>query len=66
MWHSPSSQATQELELLRGLPLFMLCITGAAAIEAGGAIVRSAASAPGKLHKAPNARASSISAEHSQ
>ena len=44
-------------ELLLELPLLRLCTDGAA-IDAGGAIVRSAARA-GKVLKAPNARASS-------
>ena len=60
------SQPTQEFddeELLLELPLLRLCTNGAAAIEAGSAIVRRpAAGALGKLPKAPNARASSNSA----
>ena len=53
-------------ELLLELPLLRLCTDGAAAIEAGGAIVRSAAGAPGKLPIAPNACASSNSIKHNQ
>ena len=59
---APWCQPTPELddgELLLELPLLRLCTDGAAAFEAGGVIVTSAASAPGKLPKAPNARASS-------
>ena len=59
---TPSSQPTQELdddELLLELQLLRHCKDGAAAIEAGGAIVRSAAGAPGMLPRAPTARASS-------
>ena len=62
VWHFSSSQPAQELdddELLLELPLLRLCTDGAAAIEVGGDIVRSAAGAPGKLPKAPYARASS-------
>ena len=59
---TPSRQPTQDLddeELLFEQPPLRLCTAGAAAIEAGGDIVRSAAGAPGKLPKAPYARASS-------
>ena len=55
----------QELDdegLLLKLPLLRLGTEGAAAIEVGGDIVRSTVGAPGKLPKAPNARASSHSA----
>ena len=58
---APPSQPLQELEdeeLLLKMPLLRLGTDGAAAIEAGGVIVRSAAGAPGKKPNAPNARAS--------
>ena len=64
--HFSSSQPSLELddeELLLELPLLRLGTDGAAAIKVGGDIVRSAAGAPGKLPKAPNARASSNSAK---
>ena len=41
------------------LPLLRLGTDGAAAIEVGGDIVRSGVGAPGKLPKAPHAKASS-------
>ena len=44
------------------LPLLRFCTDGAEAIEVGGDIVWSAARAPGKLPKAPNAKASSNNA----
>ena len=61
----PPSQPSQEFddeELLLELTLLRLCTDGAAAIEAGGSIVRSAAGALGNLPKEPHARASSNSA----
>ena len=57
-----SSQPTLKVndeELLLELPLVRLGTDGAAAIEVGGDLVKSAVSAPGKLPKAPYARASS-------
>ena len=59
---SEYTQALDDEELLLELLLLQLCTAGAAANEACGAIVRSAAGAPGNLYtKAPNAKASSIS-----
>ena len=58
VWHLSSSQPTPELEdeeLLLELPLLLLGTDGATAVEVGGGIDRSAASAAGKLPKAPNA-----------
>ena len=49
-------------KLLIQLPLLRFGTDGAAAIEVGGDIARSAVGAPGMLPKAPNARASSNSA----
>ena len=48
----PSLELDDE-ELLLELPLLRLGTVGAAAIEVGGDIVRSAGGAPGKLPKAP-------------
>ena len=65
VWHFSPSQPSLELddeELLLELPLLRLGTDGATAIEVGGVIVRSAVGAPDKLPKAPNARASSNSA----
>ena len=62
VWHLSSSQATLEVddeELLLELPLLRLGTDGAATIEVGGDIVKSAVGAPGKLPKAPHAEASS-------
>ena len=66
VWHFSSSQPSLELddeEVLLELPMLRLGTDGAAAVEVGGDIVRSAVGAPGKLPKAPNARASSGSAK---
>ena len=63
--HFSSSQLSPELndeELLLELPLSRLRTDGATAIEVGGDIVRSAVGAPGKLPKAPHARAPSNNA----
>ena len=52
----PSGQPTLDLDVeeqLLDLPMLRIGTGGAAAIETGGAIVRSAARAPGKLPKAP-------------
>ena len=65
MWHFSSCQPTPELddeELLLEVPLLRLGTNGAATLEVGGDIVKSAARAPGKLPKQPNARAFSNSA----
>ena len=48
-------QELDDEELLLELPLLRFGTDGAAAIEAGGDFARSAARAPGKLPKAPNA-----------
>ena len=56
-----SSLKLDDEELLLELPLLRLG-KGGAAVEVGGDSVKSAAGAPGKLPKAPNARAPSNSA----
>ena len=57
-----SAHELDEEELLLELPLLRLGTGGAAAIEVGGDSVRSAVGPPGKLPKAPNAKASSNNA----